>query len=83
MTRILAAVLDEARQALRAFSAPVMWLFRPRTRFWVRSRAGLGLLRLGLWLLPACRYKTELSGLLWVLNLRVQSSVAANRAAQS
>lgn len=45
-----------------------------RRRF--RASLGIGLLRLGLWVLPPCRYRTELSQSLWILSLRVQMHVA-------
>ncbi len=46
------------------------WHFR------ARARLGINALRLGLWLLPPCRYRVELSQSLWILSLRVQTHVA-------
>ncbi len=45
----------------------------------LRSHLGIWLLRAGLWTLPPCKYRAELSEALWVLSLRVQMHVAVIR----
>ena len=59
----------------RPVSSDTPWTWGHR----VRSHVGLRLLRLALWALPPCRYRSELSAALWTLNFRVQAHVAVLR----
>lgn len=44
-----------------------------------RARTARLLIHFGLWVLPSCKYKTELLEMMWALNAKVHAAVALRK----